>query len=169
MDAQVDQREMPAEVTPAKRTRISGQLSSKRRKTRKGKLRLLTLDLLDARTAAYAGARKSIERLSVDMGGDDRLSEGEKQLIQHAAIIGAIATDFETCWVAGQPCVVAGQKIEFSDYLQAAKTQCRLLVAAGSGGIRRIPRDVADQSLAEILRQGAEEVEAEAVEQVDAD
>jgi hypothetical protein len=106
MDAQVDQHEMPAESTTARQAkkRPSGQLSSKRRKTRKGKLRLLTLDSLDARTAAYAGARKSIERLSVDMGGDDRLSEGEKQLIQHAAIIGAIATDFETCWVAGQPC-----------------------------------------------------------------
>ena len=140
MDAQVDQREMPVEPTTAgraKKKRPSGQLASRRHKTRKGKLRLLTLNSLDARTAAYAGARKSIERLSVDMGGDDRLSEGEKQLIQHAAIIGAFATDFETCWVAGQPCVVAGQKIEFFDYLQAAKTQCRLLVAAVSGLPRR--------------------------------
>jgi hypothetical protein len=33
--------------------------------------------------------------------------------------------------------VVAGQKIEFSDYLQAVKTQCRLLVAAVSGLPRR--------------------------------
>jgi hypothetical protein len=44
-----------------------------------------------------------------NLGGDDQLSAGERQLVQRAALSGAIAADAEACWVAGQP-------VELGDY-----------------------------------------------------
>lgn len=104
----------------------------KRSRTRQGKSRLLTLDALDYRTAAYASATKLIETLSSDLGGSDQLSAGEKQLVTRAALTGAITADFETRWVAGE-------QIELGDYLMACRTQCRLLALLG---LRRRQKDV---------------------------
>jgi hypothetical protein len=122
------QFETPAEGAPIRRDR----LSKERKRTRKGKTRLLTLDALDGRTAAYVAARKLVETMSRDLGGADQLSEGERQLVQRVALVGAIVSDFETKWVAGQ-------KIELGDYLQACRTQCRLL---SSLGLQRRSRDI---------------------------
>ena len=55
-------------------------------RTRQGKARLLTLDALDSRTAAAKAARHLIDTLTADMGGDDQLSAGERQLVQRAAM-----------------------------------------------------------------------------------
>jgi hypothetical protein len=104
----------------------------KRSRTRQGKARLLTLDALDARTAAYAAATKLIDTLSRDLGED--LSEGERQLVTRVAMTGAIVADFEARWVAGE-------QIVLSDYLQACRTQCRLLALLG---LARRPKDITD-------------------------
>lgn len=112
----------------------------RRSKTRQGKARLLTLDALDARTAAAQAARKLIETLSTDLGGDDRLSEGERQLVTRAALTGAIVADFEARWVAGEP-------VPLGDYLSAVNVQRRVLATLG---LQRRPRDVTP-SLAEYL------------------
>jgi hypothetical protein len=56
--------------------------------------------------------------------------------------------------------------LDLGAYATLASTMLRI----GSRiGLRRIPRDVSNQTLAEILRQGAEEAEAEVeeVEQID--
>ena len=135
---------MQPNTTVEQQAKSNGEATlPKRSKTRKGKIRLLTLDSLDARTAAYASASKLIETLSVDMGGMDQLSEGEKQLITRAAMIGAIATDFEARWVAGQ-------KVELSDYLQAVNAQRRVLATLVSGLPRRA-KDIGP-SLGDLLR-----------------
>lgn len=67
-----------------------------------GKARLLTLDGLDRRTAAYAATRKLIDDIEGDLGGCDRLSTGERQLVQRAAVLGAVLTDTESRWVGGR-------------------------------------------------------------------
>jgi hypothetical protein len=143
---EVAQNTSPDGAAP-RRPRAADALSKERTKTRKGKARLLTLDALDYRTAAYAAARKLIATLSSDLGGDDQLSEGERQLVTRTALVGAIVSDFEARWVAGQ-------KIELGDYLQACRTQCRLLALLG---LQRRPRDVtptwADLA-AEIAKEG---------------
>jgi hypothetical protein len=95
-----------------------------RSKTRQGKARLLTLNALDARTAAYTDALKLIDSLASDMGGDDQLSEGERQLVTRAALLGAIVADFETRWVTGQ-------QIPLSEYLSAVNVQRRVLATLG--------------------------------------
>jgi len=67
------------------------------------KLRLLTLDPLDHRTAAANRCRDLIAAIELDLGGRDRLSTGERQIIQRAAITGAVLEDIEARWLAGEP------------------------------------------------------------------
>ena len=71
-------------------------------RTRQGRARLLTLDHLDQRTAAARAARTLVDHLTSDLGGDDQLSAGERELVKRAALCGAIVADFEARWVAGQ-------------------------------------------------------------------
>jgi hypothetical protein len=103
-----------------------------RRQTRAGKARLTTLDCLDQRTAAAQAARRLIATLTTDMGGEGRLSEGERQLVQRAALLGAIVADFEARWVAGQ-------RVELGEYLQAVNVQRRVLATLG---LKRVPKDL---------------------------
>jgi hypothetical protein len=70
--------------------------------------------------------------LCSDLGGEDRLSEGERQLVQRAALIGAIVEDFETRWVAGQ-------QVDLGEYLQAVNCQRRVLATLG---LQRVPKDL---------------------------
>ena len=109
----------------------------RRRRTRQGKFRLITLDQLDARTAAAQSARQLIATLSTDLGND--LTVGQQQLVARAALLGAITSDFETRWVAGEP-------IQLSDYLSACNVQRRILATLG---LERRPREV--PSLADYL------------------
>ena len=36
-----------------------------------------------------------------DLGGSDQLSTGERQIVQRAAVTGALIEDYETRWLAG--------------------------------------------------------------------
>jgi hypothetical protein len=63
---------------------IEGRSAPDRAQKAAGKLRLLTLGHLDGRTAAARRARELIEAIQADLGGGDRLSEGERQLVQRA-------------------------------------------------------------------------------------
>jgi hypothetical protein len=114
----------------------------------------VTLDSLDARTAAAAAVRSLISALSTDLGGEDRLSAGEKELVQRVAMTGAMAADFEAHWVAGQPIEAS----EFTSYLQTVNVQRRVLATLG---LQRTPRDVTP-SLSEYLAQLQAEDEAKA-------
>jgi hypothetical protein len=93
-------------------------------RTRQGKARLVTLDGLDARTAAAKAAHHLIETLSSDLGGDAQLSAGQRQLVHRAALTGAQCADFEARWVAGQT-------IPLNEYLSAVNVQRRVLATLG--------------------------------------
>ena len=117
--------EIPPDATATQPgSRIDAPPLPRRSKTRKGKIRLLTIDCLDARTAAAQAARKLIETLSSDLGGEDQLTAGERQLVTRAAMTGAIVADFEARWVAGQ-------QVPLGDYLQAVNVQRRVLATLG--------------------------------------
>ena len=77
----------------------------------------------------------------MDLGGDELLTAGERQLVQRAAMCGAIVADFEARWVAGQ-------SVQLHEYLAAVNVQRRVLVTLG---LRRRPRDVTPR-LQEYLR-----------------
>jgi len=67
-----------------------------------GKCRLLTLDGLDARTASYRETRRLIDEVESDLGGADHLSAAERQMVQHGAVLGAIAADLEAQYLKGR-------------------------------------------------------------------
>src|SRR5262249_15004875 len=67
-----------------------------------GKCRLLTLDGLDARTAAYRETRRLIDEFESDLGGAEHLSAAERQMVQHGAVLGAIAADLEAQYLKGR-------------------------------------------------------------------
>ena len=103
---------------------VDTPVKRKRRPRNPPKQRFLTLDAIDARTTAHAGVVKLIEALATDMGGHDQMSEGERQLVTRAALLGAIVGDFETRWVTGQ-------QIPLSEYLSAVNVQRRVLATLG--------------------------------------
>jgi hypothetical protein len=97
-----------------------------------GKLRLLSLSDLDKRTAAYRETRRLIDEIETDLGGGDRLSTGERQLIQRAAVLGAVLTDCESRWIEGEP-------IDPTSYCTIVNAQRRVFETIG---LHRRARDV---------------------------
>jgi hypothetical protein len=97
-----------------------------------GKMRLLTLGHLDGRTAAARRARELIEAIELDLGGGDRVSEGTRQLVQRAAVLGAYIENCEALWLGGQV-------VDLPDYLAAINAQRRVLATIG---LDRRPRNV---------------------------
>jgi hypothetical protein len=93
------------------------------------KLRLLTLGHLDGRTLAARRARELIEA-----------SEGEKQLVQRAAVLGAYIESLEVRWLNGE-------KVDLADYLAACNTQRRILATVG---LARRTKDIG--GLGDLLR-----------------
>jgi len=104
------------------------------------KAKLMTIADVDGRTSASRAARDLMSAIEGDLGGADQLSAAERQIIQRAAIVGAILEDMEAAWLAGGP-------IDVPTYTALANVQRRHLEAVG---IKRTPRDVT--SLGQILR-----------------
>jgi hypothetical protein len=108
------------------------------------KARLLTLDAIDGRTSAARSARDMMADIESDLGGRDQCSTAELQLIQRAAITGAILEDMEAQWLAGGP-------IDAATYTALGNAQRRYLETVG---LKRAPRDVT--SLGQILKERKE-------------
>jgi hypothetical protein len=102
-------------------------------RTRRGKLRLRSLDDLDQRTTAYRRACELIASVEADLGGADRLSTGERQIVQRAALTGALCEDLETRWLAGE-------SIDPALYASLGNAQRRLFECLG---LQRRARDIA--------------------------
>lgn len=67
------------------------------------KVRLLTFDALDGRTAAYQHATETRDAITADLGGADRLSTLERIMIENAAMTAAVLRDAHVRWLKGQP------------------------------------------------------------------
>jgi len=116
----------PASAPPAKRRRRDPRRSH-------GRAKLLTLDRLDKRTAAAQRAMALVRSFTTDMGGADRLSEGAKQLVQRAAVLGTFIESVEVRWLRGEP-------IELLDLLAAINAQRRCIETIGAAA--RQARDI---------------------------
>ena len=81
------------------------------------------------------------------MGGGDRLSEAERQLVQRAAVLGAVVEHAEARFLAGKA-------VDLAEYLAAINAQRRLLVTLG---LQRRPRDVTPSLQEYLARARAEE------------
>ena len=132
-----------------------------------GKLVLQTLDALDQRTLAARRVRLSIAALTrdvADVGAANLMSEGTRQLIQHAAILGSIIESKSAA-------ILLGEAAD-SSYYAAVNSQRRILTQLGLDHrdvTSPAPRDDDADEIAQ--ENGADEIEdaepvaAEPVEQ----
>jgi hypothetical protein len=70
------------------------------------------------------GARDLIDSMITDLGGEKKLTAGALQLVQRAALLGAIVADFETRWIAGE-------SVPLGEYFSACNVQRRILATLG--------------------------------------
>lgn len=92
--------------------------------TRPDRLRLRTLDHLDGRTLAARRAKDLVQGLESDLGGGDDLTVAVKQLVQRAAVLGAIIEHQEAMWLAGL-------RLDVNEHLAAINAQRRVLATVG--------------------------------------
>jgi hypothetical protein len=96
------------------------------------KARLLTLSDLDRRTMAFRKANDLISQIETDLGGHDSLSTAERQIVQRAALTGALLEDLEAKWLKGEP-------IDPGLYATLGNAQRRLFETVG---LKRKSRDI---------------------------
>ena len=63
---------------------------------------LLTLKGLGHRSPAYRATKQLIREIEADLGGAEHLSATERQMVQHGAVLGAIAQDYEARYLMGR-------------------------------------------------------------------
>lgn len=96
------------------------------------KVRLMSLAALDGRTLAAKAIKSLVGALEEDLGGADRLSAAEREIVQRVALASAMLQHMEATWLAGSG-------IDTGAYTTLANTQSRLLKLIG---LERRPRDV---------------------------
>ena len=111
-----------------------------------GKVRLLTLQDLDARTRACKHALDLRDGILSNLGGQDRTSVAQRELAQRSAILGSMLEDVEARWLRGEPA-------ELTDYCTLVNAQRRCL---SDLGLQPQPRTVVpsvDQYLQHVHRE----------------
>ena len=63
---------------------------------------LLTLKGLGYRNPAYRVTKQLIREIEADLGGAENLTAAERQMVQHGAVLGAIAQDYEARYFMGR-------------------------------------------------------------------
>lgn len=109
------------------------------------KVRLLTMGDLDGRTMAAKAVRTLIGDLESDLGGAERLSASEREIVRRTALASAMLQDMEAHWLSGRGVDVAA-------YTTLSNTQSRLLKLLG---LQRRPRDVTPDLAAYVAAKAA--------------
>ncbi len=138
-----------AEVKPRKRTSRTGKTPSKGG----DKARLLSLSDLDRRTKAARAAFDLRDRIVADLGGEEMISAMKAQIVEAAAVMGAMLADAAARYLTGKP-------IDLAEYTTLANAQRRLLADLG---LERQARDVSP-SLTEFMARKAAEKAAQSEE-----
>jgi hypothetical protein len=97
-----------------------------------GKVRLLSLEDCDRRTNAYRKCADLIACVERDLGGHNRLSEAQRQLVRHAALTATMLEHLGSAWLAGEPI----DPTTFSTLVNAARRGFEAV------GLQRVPREV---------------------------
>ena len=97
-----------------------------------GKAQLLTLADLDGRTLAARRAKGLVEEFQTDLGGADRITGAQREMVTRAAVLGAVIQHHEAR-------MLTGKRVDFSAYLAAVNVQRRVLATLG---LERKVRDV---------------------------
>ena len=114
-----------------------------------GKLALLSLEDLDGRCRGAKAANQLRAELIADLGGADALSAAQREIVKHAAIVGAILGDVEAGWLVGKAKVA-----DLATMGMLIDRQRRLFECLGLHQGRK-PRDVTTPTLNQYLNQEA--------------
>ena len=96
------------------------------------KARLRTLDDLDRRTKAAQATFELRDSIATDLGGIERLSAMQRELVDGAALLGAMIKDLGANYLSGDP-------IDLSEFMALTNAQRRLLADIG---LERKARDI---------------------------
>jgi hypothetical protein len=96
------------------------------------------LPLADGRSVTARRFKDLVEFISVDLGGVDRLSEGEKQLVRRAAALSAECERQEALWARGEA------EFDIASYSLLTNAVRRVFETIG---LKRVPRNVTPGSL----------------------
>jgi hypothetical protein len=129
------------------------------------KTQLVTISDLDGRTGAAKRVRELVRAIESDLGGSDHLSATQRQLVQRAAVLSAIAEDFEVRWALGQ-------EVDVGTHVTLINSLRRVYETIG---LERVARDVgftiddlAAEFAAERAAKAAAEAEADEAEVIEA-
>ena len=92
--------------------------------TRPVKAKLATLADLDGRTVAARMAKDTISAIESDLGGADNITTAQRQIIESAAVTGAMVADMGSRWLAGE-------QIDLALFTTLCNSQRRLREAVG--------------------------------------
>src|ERR1700685_4695167 len=90
------------------------------------KTKLLSLEQLDGRTLAAKNVRSLIDAVECDLGGSDRLSAAEREIVRRAALASAMLEHLEAAWLTGNG-------LDVGAYTALANLLRRLLTTVGLG------------------------------------
>lgn len=96
------------------------------------KTKLLTIAQLDGRTVAAKNVRSLIDAIEDDLGGADRLTAAERQVVKRAAVAGAMIEHIEAVWLTSN-------ELDVAAYTALVNVQRRLLTTVG---LQRRAKDV---------------------------
>jgi hypothetical protein len=102
------------------------------RRRRRRRRSLLLLSDIDRRTLAYRETTRLISAIESDLGGHENTTAAEKQMIQHAGVLGAVLADQEAKYLKGR-------SINVPEYCAVINAQRRLFETLGT---TRRSRDV---------------------------
>jgi hypothetical protein len=129
------------------------------------KTALITISDLDKRTGAAKRVGDLVRAIESDLGGSDRLSATQRQLVQRAAVLSAIAEDFEVRWAVGQ-------EVDVGTHVTLINSLRRVYETIG---LERVARDVgftiddlAAEFAAERAAKEAAQAEADEAEVIEA-
>ncbi|MER9285070.1 hypothetical protein [Mesorhizobium australicum] len=104
------------------------------------KARLRTLDDLDRRTRAAQATFELRDQIAKDLGGIDRLSAMKREIVDSAALLGAMIKDAGATYLSGDP-------VDLGEFMALTNAQRRLLADIG---LERRAKDITP-SLADII------------------
>lgn len=79
---------------------------------------------LDKRTLAAKAAFRLRDDLAADLGGWDRLSAMQRELVENAAVLGAMLKDAAAAYLSGEP-------VDLAEFMALTNAQRRLLADLG--------------------------------------
>lgn len=122
---------------PAGSTALETRKSHARSRVSNGNALFVSNKLLDGRSQLSRRFRDLVNAITCDLGGVERLSEGQKQLVRRVAMLSVACEALEAR-------SVAGDELDVDTYGQMTD---RLGRAMGRLGLKRVPRNITPSPL----------------------